>query len=811
MAAFYKFFQFTEAIAEGYHNLGSDVLKLMLTNEYPQDNWTDTGDVIEIAEGNGYAAGGIIVGNTSSTQSNGLYKLITSDATLSAFGGDIGPFRYAILYNSDNDLLIGWVDYGEELTLLNGNSLVFDFDQLNGTIQIGPAQLPTLARPLNFTATTIDYKQIDLTWDAVTNATSYYLENSTNGTVWNLIYEGSGTSYSNEGLTLSTTYYYRIKAKANSYNDSQYSTANNTTTSSAVLITANRVTDWRFNQGSGLMVFNEAGSNTSDDNYIGFPEQYFNNLNYWNGASYFIKSASGYCTITDNYGVNRLGNTTASRMQTLAGAFVPALGEVPGLRKAITIPAGQYTLSLWVKSNNGSSQAIRFEGPTGTLSTDKTVTTSWTQVNQTFTSTGSSTNIAIRNDTAGNALDILIDGLKINTGTSLTTYKSPDFDLVFGFEGTPEVAYDPIWQANNIELNAINQFLHGQSQVTRSLTNISVHVLIELFDTSSEQGYFLNTPFGDNTLQFIIGPGTTADTSFTPSFTFGNITARCLTNFIADGKIHHLCGTYDGTSVKFYIDKVLFAETTYSLGIQSLNKILMGDNPLVGGRGFKGKVYYAAIFSAAHNQSQINDQYSALNNLLILRGLSMTRANNFIMWEGDSISTVGSNGLYPRMANRQLNESVLSENKATVGAQVSTLTARASTIDAYLSNGFSKNILHVLIGTNDMTGIDGTTFYNNLKTYCLARRAAGWKVVACTPLACDRPNYASRRAVAAGLIRGDNSFYDALVDFAADTTFGPDSSATNTTLFADGVHPTTYGYTLMAPIVANVVNTLLIP
>lgn len=136
MAVFNKFNSFVEGMAEGLHNLGSDVLKVMLTNTLPIATDLDTADIIEITPGNGYATGGITVTNVSSTQTGGVYKLVCADATLSAFGGDIGPFRYAVLYNSDNDLLIGWADYGSNLTLLNGKSFVLDFDQVNGLIQV---------------------------------------------------------------------------------------------------------------------------------------------------------------------------------------------------------------------------------------------------------------------------------------------------------------------------------------------------------------------------------------------------------------------------------------------------------------------------------------------------------------------------------------------------------------------------------------------------------------------------------------------------------------------------------------------------
>ena len=136
MAALNKFNQFVEDVAEGLHNFSTDVLKVMLTNTAPVATDTDVNDIIEIAAGNGYASGGMTLTTQSSVQTSGVYKLTTSDTSVSAFGGDIGPFRYAVVYNSDNDLLIGWADYGSSITLQGGYAFVIDFDQANGLLQI---------------------------------------------------------------------------------------------------------------------------------------------------------------------------------------------------------------------------------------------------------------------------------------------------------------------------------------------------------------------------------------------------------------------------------------------------------------------------------------------------------------------------------------------------------------------------------------------------------------------------------------------------------------------------------------------------
>jgi len=139
MAAFNKFDSFVEALAEKVHNLGSDTLKVMLTNTAPVATNSVKADLTEIAAGNGYTASGNTASVTSSTQTGGLYRLVLGDpATWTASGGSIGPFRYAVLFNDSatNKELIGWWDYGSEVTLADGESFAVDFDPTTGVLTL---------------------------------------------------------------------------------------------------------------------------------------------------------------------------------------------------------------------------------------------------------------------------------------------------------------------------------------------------------------------------------------------------------------------------------------------------------------------------------------------------------------------------------------------------------------------------------------------------------------------------------------------------------------------------------------------------
>lgn len=135
MASYNKFNAFVADQNNKVHNLGSDTLKVMLTNSAPVATNAVKADITEISAGNGYSAGGATVTITSSTQSSGTYKLLpTSQPVFTASGGTIGAFRYVVLYNSTPAAgpLISWWDYGSAVTLNSGDTFTVGVDTTNG-------------------------------------------------------------------------------------------------------------------------------------------------------------------------------------------------------------------------------------------------------------------------------------------------------------------------------------------------------------------------------------------------------------------------------------------------------------------------------------------------------------------------------------------------------------------------------------------------------------------------------------------------------------------------------------------------------
>jgi hypothetical protein len=131
MASFTKYEVFTENLAEKVHDLDLDTMKVLLSNTAPNVATNQTkADAAEISAGNGYTAGGHDSQNATS-RTAGVTSVTGIDIVITASGGTIGPFRYAILYNdtptSPADPLIGYWDYGSSITLQSSETFTIDF------------------------------------------------------------------------------------------------------------------------------------------------------------------------------------------------------------------------------------------------------------------------------------------------------------------------------------------------------------------------------------------------------------------------------------------------------------------------------------------------------------------------------------------------------------------------------------------------------------------------------------------------------------------------------------------------------------
>jgi hypothetical protein len=128
MASFNKFNSFVEALAEKVHDLGSDTLTLALTAAAnpPVSTNTQLSNLTQISYTN--LSSRVLTGVTSA-QTLGTYALKANNLVLTA-SGTVATFRYIVLYNdtATNDELIGWYDFGGNVSLLNGETFTITWD-----------------------------------------------------------------------------------------------------------------------------------------------------------------------------------------------------------------------------------------------------------------------------------------------------------------------------------------------------------------------------------------------------------------------------------------------------------------------------------------------------------------------------------------------------------------------------------------------------------------------------------------------------------------------------------------------------------
>jgi len=145
MAAFNKVNAFVADLANGKHDLANDTLKVALVSDPPSASGTATFSNLTGSlgtDGTAYPAGGKEAVVTASTQTGGTYKLVCNDVVFTAGSNDLGgagdAFRYVVLYNDTDSTkpVIGFYDYGSNVTISAGNTFTVDFDGSAGVLTV---------------------------------------------------------------------------------------------------------------------------------------------------------------------------------------------------------------------------------------------------------------------------------------------------------------------------------------------------------------------------------------------------------------------------------------------------------------------------------------------------------------------------------------------------------------------------------------------------------------------------------------------------------------------------------------------------
>lgn len=290
---------------------------------------------------------------------------------------------------------------------------------------------------------------------------------------------------------------------------------------------------------------------------------------------------------------------------------------------------------------------------------------------------------------------------------------------------------------------------------------------------------------------------------------------------------------YDGTTGRVGINELVTNSGPFTSLTFSESLFYAGNRGFGGSTGYKWHAF--AFYSRALSKDEIAQAVAALKARALSRSaLTVAGGNRYYAAEGDSLSygfaattLQGWTALYSATASPYTYGFVYARNGAALtqfgpGAVNNNLESRAAALDAHLPSAANrvgkKFILSVMIGANDLTapGFAGGTpadYAARLATYLDARRTAGWLVALCTltpQTAVVNATFNTARATFNTIVRGWGSglHYDALIDFAADATMGPDAAAANTALYGDGEHPTDAGYANLKAIAAPILNAM---
>lgn len=142
MGTFTFFHEFKGNVGAALIDLDGDTFNAVLTNVAPVAATDDElADIIQIANGNGYATGGVTLTSVTWLETGaglGVWRFTANDFSWTASGGTIGPFQYVVIYSdtSIGDKLVGYVDYGTSISITAGNAFQGDIGS-GGLFELG--------------------------------------------------------------------------------------------------------------------------------------------------------------------------------------------------------------------------------------------------------------------------------------------------------------------------------------------------------------------------------------------------------------------------------------------------------------------------------------------------------------------------------------------------------------------------------------------------------------------------------------------------------------------------------------------------
>ena len=228
--------------------------------------------------------------------------------------------------------------------------------------------------------------------------------------------------------------------------------------------------------------------------------------------------------------------------------------------------------------------------------------------------------------------------------------------------------------------------------------------------------------------------------------------------------------------------------------------ILVGGTTLV---GYPGR-YDAAAYVVWDSALSSANQQNAMQSIYQTVGIA-PQINDNVFAIGDSITccTTAASGqlnqLYTGLLPGKLNHPI---NIYNVGLAGELLTTMLSNLSSYTTLGVitgATNIMTLFGGSNDLAAnASGATVYANLQTGCATIKSGGYKCVVVSPLprnsgfsgGANATTFETNRQIVITSLKANwPTFADGFIDAGSNPIMGPQSAASDVTLYPDAIHP----------------------
>jgi lysophospholipase L1-like esterase len=518
----------------------------------------------------------------------------------------------------------------------------------------------------------------------------------------------------------------------------------------------------------------------------------FGNPTFWNNTN-------GLLTIADFAATSYDGSNNAAAITAATGAW--QLLNAAGTFKAA---AATYTVAVnarWRGTGRADFRIGNYFGATQ-LAT-RTARNSWGRYAFTISpGVGGGVNAGIGSPDGTSAAALEIDSLELYPGSRDLGPRTDVGHLLFGRH-----AFDPapVLAGGSIDMSSRFAFIAFPAPASMGAFTVMCYGAKQAFGTGYMPMLSRAQAYSDFTALFELNDD--------PTLLLAGGTKQQFSGRMMSLAGFHAIGVIcDGATASIMVDGVtVFSAATASLGV-SAQDFLVNTMHNLGNLGryrYSGLAYWQRALSA----DEWNDARGALMKHAAGAGVPVPASTRWLVTAGDSITA--NTGNYPSLFMPNANPAAIGVNFATTGYQIGHVAAQAGAIKAVLAQsapGEGPRILTCLLGTNDLQFPTGSAqvdsmFLDPYAAFCESMRGAGFKVAIGTALPSTRPNVNANRAYANPIIRSwAGSRVDAVFDFAAHPTMGPDAAASNPAWYPDGVHPSPAGQAILETIYRPVVN-----